>query len=338
MHVLVTGGAGYIGSAVARQLLQAGHRVTILDNLVKGYRAALPAGASFVHGDIHDRVTLDDVMTSDKLDAVMHFAASSEAGESMREPGKYFENNVGGSLSLVEAAVAHGVTRLVLSSTAAVYAGKDTPLTESDVLAPANAYGATKLMVEQILDWYARLKGLRYAALRYFNACGAISGHGEAHQPETHVIPLVLQVALGQRTHAEIYGADYPTPDGTCIRDYIHIADLSAAHLMALAALTVQPKLILNLGNGAGYSVRQVIEAARAVTGHPIPVVERPRRPGDAPILVADAGKARALLGWQPRIPDLQDIVASAWEWHRGHPHGYQDETLPQVEAGTLDP
>ncbi len=325
MHVLVTGGAGYIGSIVAEQLLQAGYQVTVFDSLVKGYRAAVPDGATFVRGDIHDRTTLDVLFETGKFDGVMHFAAFIEAGESMCDPGRYFDNNVSGSLSLIDATAAHGVSRLVFSSTAAVYAGQDTPLTEGDPLAPANAYGGTKLMVEQALAWYARLKGLRYAALRYFNACGATLGRGEAHRPETHLIPLVLQVALGQRPHAEIYGMDYPTPDGTCVRDYIHVADLGRAHLLAMNALSNHKALVCNLGNGAGYSVRQVIEVAREVTGHALPATEKPRRPGDAPILVADSGKARALLGWQPILADLRQIVASAWEWHRTHPHGYRD-------------
>jgi len=324
MKVLVAGGAGYIGSIVADQLLGAGHEVTVFDSLVKGYRAAVPAGATFVQGTLHDRAALDAALGRAAFDAVMHFAAFIEAGESMIDPGRYFYNNVAGSLNLIEAATAHGVPRFVFSSTAAVYAGHDRPLRETDTLAPANAYGATKLMVEQTLGWYGQIKRLRYAALRYFNACGATAERGEAHRPETHLIPLVLQVALGQRPHISIYGADYPTPDGTCIRDYIHVADLAQAHLLALDALAENERIVCNLGNGAGYSVRQVIEAARAVTGHPIPEVETPRRPGDAATLVADAGKARALLGWQPIIPDLHNIIADAWTWHRGHPHGYQ--------------
>jgi UDP-glucose 4-epimerase len=317
MNILVTGGAGYIGSTVAHELLKAEHRVTVLDNLVKGHRAAVPAGARFVQADINDRPALDRVLGETPYDAVMHFAAYIEAGESMVDPGRYFHNNVCGSQSLIEAAVAHSVGRFVFSSTAAVYATKETPINENDPLEPANAYGATKLMVEQILDWYARIKGLRFAALRYFNACGAVSDHGERHQPETHLIPLVLQVARGEREHAYIYGSDYPTPDGTCIRDYIHVLDLAHAHLLALEALAEHPKLVLNLGNGSGFSVREVIETARAVTGDPIPAVEADRRPGDAPRLVADAGQARRLLGWQPNIADLHAIIASAWEWER---------------------
>jgi len=324
MNVLVAGGAGYIGGIVADQLLQADHEVTVFDSLVKGYRAAAPVGAAFVQGTLHDRAALDAVLGRAAFDAVMHFAAFIEAGESMVDPGRYFYNNVAGSINLIEAASAAGVGRFVFSSTAAVYASNDRPLRETDTLAPVNAYGATKLMVEQILGWYGQIKGLRFAALRYFNACGATAARGEAHRPETHLIPLVLQVVLGQRGQISIYGADYPTPDGTCIRDYIHVVDLAQAHLLALDALAEHERIVCNLGNGAGYSVRQVIDAARQVTGHPIPAVEAPRRPGDAAILVADASKARALLGWQPAIPDLHDIIADAWAWHRSHPHGYQ--------------
>ena len=324
MNVLVAGGAGYIGGIVADQLLRAGHQVTVFDGLVKGYRAAALVGAAFVQGTLHDRAALDAVLGRAAFDAVMHFAAFIEAGESMVDPGRYFYNNVAGSINLIEAASAAGVGRFVFSSTAAVYASNDRPLRETDTLAPVNAYGATKLMVEQILGWYGQIKGLRFAALRYFNACGATAARGEAHRPETHLIPLVLQVVLGQRGQISIYGADYPTPDGTCIRDYIHVVDLAQAHLLALAALAEHERIVCNLGNGAGYSVRQVIDAARQVTGHPIPAVEAPRRPGDAAILVADASKARALLGWQPAIPDLHDIIADAWAWHRSHPHGYQ--------------
>lgn len=326
MNILVTGGAGYIGGAAAEALLNAGHAVTVLDNLSRGRRGAIPAGARFVHADIADRPALAEVFAAEAFDAVMHFAAYIEAGESMEMPAVYFRNNVAGSNNVIEAAVRGGVRRFVLSSTAAVYASRDEPLDEEARLAPANVYGQTKLMIEQMLAWYARAHGLRYAALRYFNASGALPGRGEAHQPESHLIPRVLQVALGQRKAININGADYPTPDGTCIRDYIHLADLISAHLLALEALADRPALIYNLGNGAGYSVKEVIAAARDVTGHPIPAVEHPRRSGDAPRLVADSEKIRRELGWQPRYPALRDIVASAWEWHRTHPDGYSCE------------
>jgi UDP-glucose 4-epimerase len=318
MNIFVTGGAGYIGSAAAEALLNAGYSVTVYDSLVTGYRAAVPAGVRFVHADLADGETLAAALASEKYDAVMHFAAFIEAGESMKDPGKFFKNN------LIEAATRAGVKRFVLSSTAAVYASSDAPLSEESALDPANAYGFTKLIIEQALDWYRRIHGLHYAALRYFNACGALLGRGEAHQPESHLIPLVLKVALGQRESVAIYGTDYPTPDGTCIRDYIHITDLVSAHLLALDALGESDLLVYNLGNGSGYSVREVIETARAVTGHPVPAVESPRRPGDAPRLVASSGKIRRELGWVPQHPELKEIVVSAWEWHRMHPNGYE--------------
>ncbi len=260
-----------------------------------------------------------------KFDAVMHFAGFIEAGESMKDPGKFFKNNLANSLQLIDAAVDAGVSRFVFSSSAAVYASNDFPLTEESDLEPANAYGFTKLAVEQALEWYRKIKGLHFASLRYFNACGAVTGRGEAHQPESHLIPACLMVALDQQEAATINGTDYPTPDGTCIRDYIHIADLVSAHLLALEALNDHDRLVYNLGNGTGYSNREVIETARRVTGHPIPVVEAARRPGDAPRLVASSEKIRRELGWSPRHPELTDIIESAWEWHRNHPHGYQD-------------
>jgi UDP-glucose 4-epimerase len=257
------------------------------------------------------------------FDAIIHFAASIEAGESMVNPGKFFENNTCGTLNLIENAVRHDIGRLVFSSTAAVYAGQDEPIKETDPIAPVNAYGASKLWVEQMLAWYRQIKGLRYAVLRYFNACGATAGLGEDHQPESHLIPLILQVAQGKREKVKIYGTDYPTRDGTCIRDYIHVSDLAAAHLLALGALGQHGSLTCNLGNGAGYSVREVVDAARQVTGNRISADEVGRRPGDAAILVADAACARQLLGWQPQIPDLSEIMASAWEWRSTHPNGY---------------
>jgi UDP-glucose 4-epimerase len=324
MDVLVTGGAGYIGSAAAVALLDAGHKVTVLDNLSSGHRAAVPDGARFVQGDTADRAALDTLLGGEPFDAVMHFAAFIEAGESMREPGKFFANNSFGSLALMDACVRHGVRRFVLSSTAALFASSDEPLSEESPIDPANAYGESKRLVERMLHWYERIHGLSSAALRYFNAAGALPGRGEAHQPESHLIPRVLAVALGQAEAVHIFGTDYPTPDGTCIRDYIHIADLVSAHVLVLDALAPgRSALAYNLGNGAGYSIREVIETARAVTGHPIPAVEKPRRPGDAPRLVAASGKIQRELGWAPKYPALRDIVASAWEWHRGHPRGY---------------
>jgi UDP-glucose 4-epimerase len=326
MNIFVTGGAGYIGSATAEALLKEGHSVTVYDSLVTGYRQAVPGEARFIQADLDNSAALTAALASEKYEAVMHFAAFIEAGESMKDPGKFFKNNLANSLLLIETAREAGVKRFVLSSTAAVYASKDTPLDEDSAINPANAYGFTKLAIEQALEWYRRVHGLHFAALRYFNACGALPGRGEAHQPESHLIPLVLNVALGQREVASIYGTDYPTPDGTCIRDYIHIADLVSAHILALEALGDRDRLIYNLGNGNGYSVREVIETARRVTRHPIPVLESPRRPGDAPRLVASSAKIRRELGWTPRHPDLADIVASAWDWHRTHPQGYKED------------
>jgi UDP-glucose 4-epimerase len=325
MNIFVTGGAGYIGSAAAEALLKAGHSVTVYDSLVTGYRGAVPGAARFIQADLGDSTALVAALVSEKYEAVMHFAAFIEAGESMKDPGKFFKNNLANSLQLVEAAARAGVARFVLSSTAAVYASNDSPLKEDSAIDPANAYGFTKLAIEQALEWYRKIHGLRFAALRYFNACGALPGRGEAHRPESHLIPLVLKVALGQRKAASIYGTDYPTPDGTCIRDYIHIADLVSAHLLALEALGEHDRLVYNLGNGSGYSVREVIETARRVTGHPIPARESPRRLGDASRLVASSEKIRRELGWNPQHPDLTDIVASAWDWHRTHPQGYQE-------------
>jgi UDP-glucose 4-epimerase len=325
MNIFITGGAGYIGSATAEALLIAGHSVTVYDSLVTGHRAAVPASARFIQADLGDLSALTSALASEKYEAVMHFAAFIEAGESMKDPGKFFKNNLANSMQLMEAATRAGVKRFVLSSTAAIFASNDAPLDEDAAIDPANAYGFTKLAIEQALEWYRKVHGLHFAALRYFNACGALPGRGEAHQPESHLIPLVLKTALGQRNSISIYGTDYPTPDGTCIRDYIHIADLVSAHLLALEALGERDRLVYNLGNGNGYSVREVIEAARRVSGQSIPAVESPRRPGDAPRLVASSEKIRHELGWAPRYPDLADIVASAWEWHRTHPQGYEE-------------
>ena len=324
MNVFVTGGAGYIGSATAEALLKAGHSVTVYDSLVTGYRAAVPKGARFIQADLGDAYALKSALTAEKYTAVMHFAAFIEAGESMKDPGKFFKNNLVNSLQLMETAVAARVERFVFSSSAAVYASSAAPLDEQSPIDPANAYGFTKLATEQALEWSRRIHGLHFAALRYFNACGALPGRGEAHQPESHLIPLVLKVALGQKEAANIYGTDYPTPDGTCIRDYIHLADLVSAHLLALEALGERDRLVYNLGNGKGFSVREVIETARQVTGAQIPVNEIAPRPGDAPRLVASSEKIRRELGWTPLHPELLDIVQSAWDWHRSHPHGYE--------------
>ncbi len=325
MNILVTGGAGYIGSATAAALVKAGHSVTVYDSLVTGHRAAVPEGATFVEADLADSYALVKTLTDRAFDAVMHFAAFIEAGESMKDPGRFFQNNFTNSLTLMENAVRAGVKRFVLSSTAAVYQSSNDPLTEESPLGPTNVYGHTKLMVEQALDWYRQIHGLHFAALRYFNACGALPGRGEAHQPESHLIPLVLRVPLGQREVIQIYGTDYPTPDGTCIRDYIHIADLVAAHLLALDGLGERDSLSYNLGSGNGYSVREVIETARRVTGHAIPVQELARRAGDSARLVASSEKIKRELGWKPEHTDLQEIISSAWEWHRSHPNGYKE-------------
>jgi UDP-glucose 4-epimerase len=325
MNILVTGGAGYIGAGCAQTLIEAGHRVTVFDALLTGHRAAVPPEARFVEANLSDRDTLRATLLEGKFDAVMHFAASIQAGESMRDPGKYLQNNVCCSIPLLEEIRRAGIGRFVFSSSAAVYASSDEPLSEESVLQPGNPYGQTKLMIEQALEWYHRIHGLRYASLRYFNASGALPGRGEDHPEESHLIPLVLRVPLGLLPAVKIFGDDYPTPDGSAIRDYIHIADLVSAHLLALEALGERPRLIYNLGNGAGYSVKQVIQVAREVTGHPIPAEVTPRRPGDAARLVASPEKIRRELGWTPRVPELRDIVASAWEWHRSHPRGYGD-------------
>lgn len=324
MNIFLTGGAGYIGSATAEALLQAGHAVTVYDSLITGHRAAVPRRARFIHGDLARTELVQRALSRERYDAVLHFAAFIEAGESMKDPARFYRNNFSNSLSLIEAAVRAGVRRFVLSSTAAVYQSSDQPLSEESPLGPTNVYGHTKLMIEQALDWYRQIFGLRFAALRYFNACGALPGHGEAHRPETHLIPLVLRAALGQSPSVSIFGTDYPTPDGTCIRDYIHIADLVSAHLLALEALEEHERLIYNLGSGNGYSVLEVIEAARRVTGRPIPVMEAPRRPGDPARLIASSEKIRRELGWKPQHEDLDEIIASAWEWQRSHPKGYE--------------
>ena len=334
LNVLVTGGAGYIGSVVSNELIKAGHRVTVFDNLSHGYAEAVPQEATLVVGDLGDEAAIERVFSQNEFDAVMHFAAFIEAGESMQVPGKFFENNTANALKLLNAMTKHGVKRFVFSSTAALFGDpKRTPIEENDELNPTNAYGESKLLVERMLAWLHRIHGLRYAALRYFNAAGATEERGECHQPESHLIPLVLQAADGTRKNISIFGTDYPTEDGTCVRDYIHILDLASAHVLALEALSERDKLIYNLGNGKGYSVREVIEVARKVTGKSIEVVEAPRRAGDPAILVASSEKIKKELGWQPKYGDLEQIIKSAWEWKQKNPRGYKSADVPASAA-----
>ena len=324
MNIFLTGGAGFIGSATAAALLEAGHEVTIFDSLVTGHRSAVPEGANFIEANLGDHQAVFEALKAEPYDAVMHFAAFIEAGESMQEPGKYFENNAHHSLWLLEGCVRAEIGRVVYSSSAAVYDSSDELLTEDAPLKPGNPYGQTKLMVEGLLDWYRQTHGIGYAALRYFNAAGALPDRGEAHSPESHLIPLVLQVALDQRPDVKIFGTDYPTPDGTCIRDYIHLADLVSAHLLALDSLEPENQMIYNVGTGSGYSVREVVDTAHGITGHDLPALETERRAGDPPRLVASSEKIRAELGWTPERPDLEDIISSAWDWHQSHPRGYE--------------
>ncbi|MFF4170890.1 UDP-glucose 4-epimerase GalE [Streptomyces sp. NPDC001744] len=307
---LVTGGAGYVGSVVAAHLLERGHRVTVLDDLSTGFAEAVPDGAEFVEGRVHSAAEWLD----GSYDAVLHFAASSQVGESVEKPEKYWENNVVGTVALLAAMRAAGVRRLVFSSTAATYGEPETvPIPETAPTAPTSPYGATKLAVDHMIGGECAAHGLAAASLRYFNVAGAYGAYGERHDPESHLIPLVLQVALGRREAVSVYGADYPTPDGTCVRDYIHVADLAEAHLLALDAVTPGEHLICNLGNGNGFSVREVIETVREVTGRPVPATAAPRRPGDPAVLVASAATARERLGWTPSRPGLADVVADAW-------------------------
>jgi UDP-glucose 4-epimerase len=318
MRILVTGGAGYIGGTVARLLLAGGDAVTIYDNLCHSKRGAVAAGAEFVEGDVADRALLERTLRAGRFDGVMHFAALIEAGESMQKPEIYFRNNTAGTLALLESMLATGHKRLVFSSTAACYGEPETtPILEDAKLAPTNAYGESKLMVEQMLGWFNRIHGLRVASLRYFNVAGAMEGYGEAHEPESHLIPLVLDVALGRRKSIKIFGEDYPTRDGTCIRDYIHVLDLADAHLLALAALEERNRVIYNIGNGQGFTVREVIESVRRVTGKAIAVEACARRAGDPAVLVASSEKIKQELGWKPKFAELDTIVRSAWEWQQ---------------------
>lgn len=323
MNVFVTGGAGYIGSICTEQLLDAGHRVTVYDDLSEGHRSAVDGRARFVMGQPESPDHLRKSLEESAPAAILHFAAFALVGESMTSPGKYFHNNVANGLKLLEGARQVGVKKLVFSSTCATFGAPDQlPITEDAPQRPASPYGESKLMFERMLSWYHRIYGLEFVAFRYFNAAGASEKFGEHHRRETHLIPNVLKVALGQAEHCEIFGTDYPTPDGTCIRDYVHIVDLAQAHVLAL---TPGKQGFFNLGNGGGYSVREVIATCEQVCGRKIPVVERPRRSGDPPRLVAASQKAASELGWRPRYPELRDIVSTAWAWHRKHPQGYPD-------------
>jgi UDP-glucose 4-epimerase len=336
MKILVTGGAGYVGGTVAALLLTQGHRVTVVDNLCHARRNQIPTGVEFLEADISDRSQIEGLFraatdSNDSFDAVLHFAALIEAGESMKHPEVYFRNNTASTLALLEAMLAAGPKRLVFSSTAAVYGEPElVPIRENAALHPTNAYGESKLLVEHILGWFHSIHGLRSASLRYFNVAGApedggtgsgIVTRGEDHEPESHLIPLILDVALGRRASIKIFGDDYPTPDGSCVRDYIHVSDLADAHILALNALETQQaaeqRLIYNLGNGSGFTVKQVIDAARRVTGHPIPAEVHPRRPGDPAFLIAGSEKAIAELGWNPNYLEIDEILRTAWLWHQ---------------------
>ena len=325
MKLLVTGGAGYIGSIVAKQLLDAGHDVTVLDNLERGHRAAVPQGAELVEDDLLDRDALATAVTAE-FDGVLHFAALALVSESVSHPERYYRTNVGGTLNLLEAMSAAGIGRLVFSSTCAVYGEPDeVPIPESAVTRPVNAYGASKLAVDLLIRDFCRAHGLGAVSLRYFNVAGASNGLGEDHDPETHLIPNILRAALGAAAEVNIYGTDYPTPDGTAIRDYIHIEDLGDAHLLALDATHEGEHKVFNLGNGSGFSVREVIEVARSVTGADIHAREAARRPGDPPRLVAASDRIRSDLGWKPRKPDLEQMIGDAWAFAQAHPSGYSE-------------
>jgi UDP-glucose 4-epimerase len=326
MSILVTGGAGYIGSIVTEELIKRDEEVVVFDNLSYGHRAAVHPEARFVTGDLADRKALEALLEHHDIDAVMHFASYTLVGESMEHPFLYLGDNVTNGLGLLRVAVNHGVRRFILSSTANLFdEPKHIPIDEDEAIVPGSPYGESKYILERALHWLDQIYGFRYAALRYFNAAGASLGgeRGEDHDPETHLIPLTLQVALGQRDRITIFGDDYPTRDGTCVRDYVHVVDLAQAHILALEALDLGSRTY-NLGNGRGFTVREVIETCREVTGYPIPSEVGDRRPGDPPTLIAGSDKIQEELGWEPQYPHLETIVAHAWQWHRTHPHGYE--------------
>ncbi|MBV8212482.1 MAG: UDP-glucose 4-epimerase GalE [Verrucomicrobia bacterium] len=323
MKILVTGGAGYIGSVCVEDLLNRGHDVTVFDNLTEGHRNAVDRRAKFVQGDLADKPAVSGLISTERPEAVMHFAANALVGESMQNPYKYFYNNVSCGLNLLHAMVENGVRRFVFSSTCATYGVPESvPIDELAPQKPVNPYGESKLIFEKVLRWFDQIHGVIFASLRYFNAAGATEAFGEDHRIETHLIPCVLQVPLGKREHAQVFGTDYPTPDGSCIRDYIHVTDLAQAHALALE---VKKSDFFNLGIGGGVSVLEVIDACRKVTGKDIPVVKEDRRPGDPPRLIASASKAHEVLGWRPQFDRIEDIVSSAWSWHVRHPNGYAD-------------
>ena len=323
MKILVVGGAGYIGSICAELLLDQGHEIAVFDNLSEGHRGALDPRARFIEGDLQDRQEIDSALAAARPEAVMYFAASALVSESMRDPSKYFRNNLSSGLNLLDAMVAAHVERIVFSSTCAIFGLPErVPIDETSSTRPINPYGESKLAFEKILRWYDEIHGLKFVSLRYFNAAGATANFGEDHRLETHLIPNALKVAHGQKSHVEIFGTDYETPDGTCIRDYIHIVDLAHAHILALGAATSE---LYNLGSGGGASVREVIAACRKITGKKIDTVEKPRRPGDPPRLIASSEKIKRELGWQPQFQSLDAIIESAWKWHEKFPHGYGD-------------
>jgi UDP-glucose 4-epimerase len=325
MKILVTGGAGYIGSVAVEELIAAGESVVVFDNLSQGHRAAVHPEATFVEGDLADRKAIDSVMSQHRPDAVMHFASKTLVGESMQKPFLYLGDNITTGLNLLQSVVEHGVKRFILSSTANLFDKPERmPIDEAERIVPGSPYGESKFILERMLYWLDRIYGVRYACLRYFNAAGATETHGEDHDPELHLIPLVLQVAMGKREKVFIFGGDYPTRDGTCVRDYIHVIDLAQAHILALRALD-QGSRVYNLGNSEGFTVKEVIDAARAITGHPIPAEVGPRRPGDPAVLVAASTNIRQELGWTPRFPQVHAIIESAWRWHQAHPKGYGD-------------
>jgi len=323
MKILVTGGAGYIGSICVEQLINQGHEVTVFDNFTEGHRKAIDPRAALITGDLQNRCDIEDALEKVRPEAVMHFAANALVGESMTNPSKYFRNNVYGGINLLDAMVAAGTKRFVFSSTCATFGPPDrVPIDETLPQRPINPYGESKLMFEKVLRWYDEIHGIKFIALRYFNAAGASGAFGEDHRIETHLIPNILKVALGQKENVQIFGTDYPTPDGTCIRDYIHIIDLAQAHILALG---VKESAYYNLGTGGGTSVREVIAACEKVTGKKIPVVEQPRRAGDPPLLIAASGKIQSELGWKPKFQEIEKIVESAWAWHVANPLGYGD-------------